>query len=32
VIWGVRGAIRTWRFVITVARRRRRRSACLIFS
>ena len=28
----MRGAIRTWRFVITVARRRRRRSACLIFS
>ena len=31
VIWGVRGAIRTWRFVITVARRRQRRSACLFF-
>jgi hypothetical protein len=30
-IWGVRGAVRTWRFVVTVARRRRRRSACLIF-
>jgi hypothetical protein len=31
VIWGVRGAVRTWRFVIPSVRRRRRRSACLIF-